>query len=145
MHHPETDPVLPVLPLGRRTAHLREECRTILTSMVGPRSRRDVVVAEGLVMHGTPIPIGVSATTRSMQRAKMLEEQGLPIQQSTGTLLLQLRSHAVEPPGMCGRNDDHFYALWGELTQRAGCLSKACCGQKIAPAIAGAVLASAAD
>ena len=100
-----------------------------------------MVVAGGLVMHGTPIPIEVAAGYSPFDATRqLLEEQDLPMaQQSTGTLLLQLRSHAAEPPGMRAHGDDHFYALWSELAQR-GLPVEGVLRAEIAPAIAQAVL-----
>jgi hypothetical protein len=118
-----------------------EECRTLLTSMGVDRSARDVVVVDGLLMHGTPIPIEVAAGYRPYDATRhLLEEQGLAIaQQSTGTLLLRLRGHAVEPPGMRGASDDRFYELWGELVQR-GLPVESVLRAAIAPAMANAIL-----
>lgn len=118
-----------------------EECRTILTSLGVDRGARDMVVAEGLVMHGTPIPVEVATGYNPFDATRqMLEDQGLPMaQQSTGTLLLQLRSHAVEPPGMRRRSDDHFYAIWGELAQR-GVPVEGVLRAKITTAVANSIL-----
>lgn len=118
-----------------------EECRTLLTSMGVDRSAQDFVVAGGLLMRGTAMPIEVARGYQPYDATRhLLEEQDLPIsQQSTGTLLLQLRSHAVEPPGMRARGDDHFFDLWGELTQR-GLPVEGVLRAAIAPEMAKAVL-----
>lgn len=124
---------------GRATCS--EECRALLTSMGVDRQAREMLVLDGLRMIGTPVPMEVATGYQPYDATRqLLEEQGHPVAlRATSTLLLQFRSHAVEPPGMRGHSDSYFYDLWGELARR-GLPVESVLRAAIAPAMAKAVV-----
>jgi tetratricopeptide (TPR) repeat protein len=92
-------------------------------------------------MVGTPIPLTAASGYSPFDATKLLlMEASSPLsQRSTTTLLLQLRSHAVEPPRQRSHPDSFFFDVWRELARRTVPV-EAVLRAAVAPAIADAIV-----
>jgi len=138
---PRLTPACPYYRVDAGIPRCDEECRSVLSGLGVDRAARDVAVLGGLVMHGTPLPIEVAAGYTPFDATRqLLLEQGETIgQRSTGTLFLQLRSHAAETPGFRSQPASFFFEVWGELSRRTIPVEKVL-SAAIAPAMAASIV-----